>query len=190
MTAEKLLQSFEAKNFPPTLQAMDEAVYVQFIRTLGKTVAMEKHSSSLIKTLSRLPIAADTNGKMHQPCELFYHNDEIFKAAFEDQDTFLHHCVEANEYDQLWLKIGLRRRGTDGCFKIDDYTQCLQSLEDLIQYSDYGTLVDPTSSIHGRMKKILSPLVTPSSATHLFRSENWADLATLSVFLVRKSTLR
>ncbi|ESZ90668.1 hypothetical protein SBOR_8948 [Sclerotinia borealis F-4128] len=191
ITAEKLIQSFGARDFPSALQATDEGVYTQFLSTLAGIVSIGKRDSSLIKTLSSLTLAADMTGKMHQPHELFDHNDEIFKAAFQDNNKyFLHDCVKAKEYDSLWFNTGLRRRGSNGCFKIHDYMECLRFLELLIQSSDYGTLVSPISTLNKRMKTILLPLIAPSSATHQFDHHDWKCLAAKSVFLVRKDNSR
>ncbi|KAI9649844.1 hypothetical protein NHQ30_002426 [Ciborinia camelliae] len=188
ITAAGLIQMFDKKDFPPTLLPIGEDVYVQFLKTLAVIVALEKDNSSLIRTLSSLSLAADTNGNMHQALQLFDHKDEIFKAAFQDENSnFLHDS--GKEFTYLWEKIGLRQL-TGGCLKIDDYHQCLISLMDLIRSNDYNTLVDPVLSVHGRMKKILSPLVTPSSATNRFSYEHWNKIADLPVFLVRKDNSR
>ncbi|KAM0180824.1 hypothetical protein ACHAPF_002117 [Botrytis cinerea] len=191
VTAESLFQNFESSDFPSTLQAMNEAVYTQFVSTLIEIVPKARHDSSLVKKLSSLALAADTNGKMHPPHELFDHDDEIFKAAFLDTSRyFLHDCIKAKEFETLWFKIGLRRRENNGCFKIQDYMECLRTLEALIKSSDYRILVDPTSSIHERMTKILSPLITPSYATHLFDHHDWNALARKMLFVVRKDNSR
>ncbi|QSZ28753.1 hypothetical protein DSL72_003258 [Monilinia vaccinii-corymbosi] len=191
VTTEDLIRTFEARDFPSTLKAIGEGAYVQFISTLAGIVSMEEQGSSLLKTLSSLTLAADMIGNMHQSHELFDHDDEIFKAAFqESKEHFLHKCVKVKEYDTLWLKIGLRRRETNGGFKIQDYMECLQSLNLMIQSSDYSTLVDPTSTTYKRMEKILSPFITPSSATHLFDLHDWEDLAKKPVFLIRKNNSR
>ncbi|KAF7947521.1 hypothetical protein EAE96_008608 [Botrytis aclada] len=191
VTAESLIQTFESRDFPLTLQTMNETVYTQFVSTLTGIVSKARQDSSLLKTLSFLAFAADKNGKMHPPHELFDHDDEIFRAAFQDTSRcFLHDCVKAKEFDTLWYRIGLRRRENNGCFKIQDYMECLRTLETLIKSSDYGILVDPTSSIHERTTKILLPLIAPSSATHLFNHHDWNALARKMIFVVRKDNSR
>lgn len=191
VTAESLLQNFESSDFPSTLQAMNEAVYTRFVSNLTEIVPKARQDSPLVKKLSSLALAADTNGKMHPPHKLFDHDDEIFKAAFLDTSRyFLHDCIKAKEFETLWYKIGLRRRENNGCFKIQDYMECLRILEALIKSSDYEALVDPTSSIHERMTKILSPLITPSYATHLFDHHDWNALARKMLFVVRKDNSR
>ncbi|KAF5872292.1 putative protein binding protein [Botrytis fragariae] len=191
VTAESLIQKFESKDFPSTLQTMNETAYTQFISTLTGIVSKAKQDSSLVNKLSSLTLAADRNGKMHSPHELFDHDDEIFKAAFQDTGRyFLHDCVKAKEFDTLWYSIGLRRRENNGCFKIQDYMECLRTLEALIESNDYGILVDPTSIIHERMTKILSPLIAPSSATHRFDHHDWNALARKTIFVVRKDNSR
>ncbi|TGO40070.1 hypothetical protein BHYA_0043g00420 [Botrytis hyacinthi] len=188
VTVESLIQKFESKDFPSTLQTMNETVYTQFVSTVTGIVSKAKQDSTLVKKLTSLTLAADRNGNMHPPHELFDHDDEIFKAAFQDNNRyFLHDCVKA---DTLWYRIGLRRRENNGCFKIQDYMECLRTLEPLISSSDYRILVDPTSIIHERMKKILSPLVAPSSTTHLFDHHDWYALARKIIFVVRKDNSR
>ncbi|TGO23441.1 hypothetical protein BPAE_0132g00110 [Botrytis paeoniae] len=189
IAAESLLQSFAPDDFVSTLQETSEGVYIRFIDTLEVIALRMKTDYSFIAKLSSLPIAADTNGRMRRPLELFNHNDEIFQAAFQDGGGhFLHNCVR--KYNQLWFNVGLRRRESNNCFKVKDYEKCLVSLVDLIKSESYGTLVDPTLSLQGRMQKILSPLITPSSATHQFSEVNWNSLSDKEVFLVRRDNSR
>lgn len=189
VTATELIQMFGKDSFPSTLHSMGDNVYPEFLKSLTATIAKEKHHSSLLMILSSLPIAADMTGKMHRAHELFDHDDEIFRAAFrDDKSHFLHEC--ARSFTWLWTKIGLHRRESNGCLKVDDYQECLLSLIDLIQSNDYGALVDPISDINGVIRKILSPLITPSSATHQFTNTDWNRVANMSVFLVRKDHSR
>ncbi|KAF7860378.1 hypothetical protein EAF04_008504 [Stromatinia cepivora] len=189
ITTGELIRMFDTKDFPSTLQPMGADIYVQFLKALTTILAMEKHDSPLFKRLTSFPLAADTTGKMRRTLELFDHDDEIFKAAFQhDKSKFLHD--RGREVTWLWNKIGLRRRESNGCLKINDYQECLLSLINLIESSDYGTLVDPNLSIHTTMETILSPLVTPSSATRQFRDTDWNRIADMSVFLVRKDNSR
>ncbi|CAD6448784.1 508c04aa-b6c3-4f8a-8734-1eab8d836bb5 [Sclerotinia trifoliorum] len=189
IAAIELIQMLDEKDFPSTLQPIGADTYVRFLKALIKILVLEEHNSPLFKTLTSFPLAADTTGKMHRTLELFDHDDEIFKAAFQhDKSKFLHDC--GREATWLWNKIGFRRRESNGFLKIDDYQECLLSLIKLLKSMKYGTLVDPTSSIHERMKTILSPLVTPGSATHQFTDTDWDRIAAMSVFLVRKDNSR
>ncbi|EDN92385.1 hypothetical protein SS1G_08248 [Sclerotinia sclerotiorum 1980 UF-70] len=189
IAAIELIRMFDKKDFPSTLQKKTADTYVQFLKALTSTLGMEEQNSVLFKTLTSFPLAADMTGKMHRAVELFDHNDEIFMAAFRhDKSKFLHDS--GREFTWLWSKIGLRRRESNGCLKIDDYQECLLSLIKLMNTENYGTLVDRSSSIHKTMKTILSPLVTPSSAIQQFRHTDWNRIAAMSVFLVRKDNTR
>lgn len=184
LSPTQLIQMFDHQDFPATLQSVKQSVYMQFLDTLSGIVSIEGHDSSLLRLLPSLAFAADTSGTMHRPSALFDHSDEIFKAAFQDSHGhFLHDCVQKMENVAPWFKIGLRRRESNGCLRIHDYIECLGSLEILLQTNDHGILMQPNT--YGRVNKILSPLTTPSSATHDFNANDWRDIATYSAFLVR-----
>lgn len=166
----------------PIPQPLDPARQERLCRLISDLALHQSHRDWTLKvrtTLQQVGLALDGQFSLKKASELYDHTDPIFLAAFrhEKRLRMLHESVR--EHSNFWGKLGLRRRnGSSGCYRSEDYIQCLQSL---VSRLDTGAS-NLDSHLAEDEKIILGPLTDDSRAFSTIDAHDWQQIFDAKVF--------
>jgi len=168
-----------SKNILPNLprELPDVDGYRKFIRAIPQI----SNWRSCLNILRQSKLVPNRAKKLRAACELFDHEDIIFRSAFrnEQHDVFL--LKEMEEYKWFWLELGLKHR-VNGEFKPDDYILCLTRMRTRLKACKDQTIY--AGSI-ADAQVVLAPLTTPSTALGRFSNLHWSYVADQATFPAR-----
>ena len=125
-------------------------------------------------------IAPNGAGIMCETNALYDHDDNIFMAAFREQQKtrFLDEELQASWLRNSWLRLGLRKRGSCG-IKPEHFLECAVAI---------GLRWDPastSSSFSQDSQTVALYLKYESAHFHSWPTSTWATLASIPMFKVR-----
>lgn len=176
---EMVFRTTIAKNLPTNITKHEDA-YISFVAAIAADNA--NHSPGFTEALQKAKIAANAQGDLHLPKDLFDPRDAAFKAAFK------HNRTDKLLHDKLLPHIDfLRGLGvrcqTQGQYHFDDYLEALEAVEVQLNSAvspDAATVTRPTMDA---IATVLQPLIQQNAyVASTFRRRQWAKVSELNLY--------
>ncbi|KAI9768402.1 MAG: hypothetical protein M1839_004119 [Geoglossum umbratile] len=168
LTTAQIFQEHILHYIPIRLQPEHMPAYSLLIQAMAALHSQEKETASspedknkkregMIK-YSESRLAADADGVMHYPRDLYDHDDKVYKAAYglESVGRFLHPSVRC--YREFWVAMGIRG-GNWKDISGSEYRGCLLSLDKRIKQ------LGPSTSLTHDIRQTLQGLTRVSPTT-------------------------
>ena len=171
-----LLRDFDVLDLPRPMLRTNGNAFQKMLATIYLEWSAPQRRSNCSPLLRRR-IAVDNDICPRDAHEIFDHEDEIFVAAFRDNNRgkFIH--PDLKKYRKLWIALGMQHN-RDSKIGVSNYEKCLQELEKRVAQH----LVTPDANLERDTLVILDPLISSSSATQEFTADDWAIVAKCAVF--------